>query len=65
MLILVGLLLTAVGVFLLLVRQVPFIGRLPGDIVIQRKHFTFYFPIATCVVLSLLLTVVLYLFSRR
>ncbi len=65
MLIVTGLLLAAVGVLLLVVKQVPFLGRLPGDILIQRKHFTFYFPVATCILLSLVLTLVLYLFTRR
>ncbi|MBC7185710.1 MAG: DUF2905 domain-containing protein [Calditrichaeota bacterium] len=65
MLILFGLFLAGVGVLLLLVRQVPFLGKLPGDILVQRKNFTFYFPIATCVVLSLVLSLILYLFSRR
>lgn len=65
MLILFGLFLAGVGVLLLLIRQVPFLGKLPGDILVQRKNFTFYFPIATCVVLSLVLSLILYLFSRR
>ncbi|MCR4438358.1 MAG: DUF2905 domain-containing protein [bacterium] len=64
-LLLFGLFLAGVGVVLLLARQVPFLGRLPGDILVQRKNFTFYFPIATCVVLSLVLSLILYLFSRR
>lgn len=64
-LIVVGLLIAVVGILLLFVGRIPFLGRLPGDFVIQRRQFTFYFPIATCVVLSLLLTLVLYLFGRR
>jgi len=55
--IILGLLLTVVG-------RVPFIGRLPGDIVFRRGNFTFYFPLATSIVLSLLLTVLLWLFRR-
>lgn len=64
-LIVVGLLIAVVGILVLFVGRIPFLGRLPGDFVIQRRQFTFYFPIATCVVLSLLLTLVLYLFGRR
>ncbi|MDZ7392135.1 MAG: DUF2905 domain-containing protein [candidate division KSB1 bacterium] len=64
-LIVVGLLLAGVGVVLLLFKQLPLLGRLPGDVVVQRKHFTFYFPVTTCIVLSLLLTLILYLFARR
>ena len=40
------------------------LGRLPGDITVERGRFRFYFPLATCVVLSVLLSLVLYLFSR-
>jgi hypothetical protein len=40
------------------------LGRLPGDISIKREHFSFYFPITTCILLSLLLTLTLYLFRK-
>ena len=42
-----------------------FTGRVPGDIVIRRNNFTFYFPLATSLLLSILLTAVLWLFNRR
>ena len=45
--------------------KIPFLGKLPGDIYIEKKNFTFYFPLATCIMLSLLLTLVFWLFSRR
>ena len=60
-LVLVGLAITAVGVSLML--GVP-LGRLPGDIVVRRGSFSFYFPLATSIVVSLLLTLVLSLFRR-
>ncbi len=41
------------------------VGRLPGDIYIKRDHFTFYFPLATCILISLLLTWLLYLFRGK
>jgi uncharacterized membrane protein len=47
------------GLVLLLVGRIPFFGRLPGDISIQRGNTTFFFPIVTCLVLSVVLTVVL------
>jgi len=57
------------GLLLLIAGRVPFLGRLPGDITIQRGNTTFFFPIMTCIVLSLVLTVVvnlvLWLISRR
>lgn len=64
-LIILGLLITLAGVLLLFVGRVPWIGRLPGDIHIQRGNWSFYFPIATSIVLSLLLTLLFWLFGRR
>jgi len=60
-----GLLIALAGVVLVLVGRVPWIGRLPGDIHIQRGNFTFYFPLATSLLLSLALTLVFYLLGRR
>lgn len=65
MLILFGLVLAAVGGLILFVGKVPFIGRLPGDIYIQRKNFSFYFPLTTSILLSILLTILFSLFRRR
>jgi hypothetical protein len=61
-LIISGLLLAAVGV--LMTFGVP-IGRLPGDFTIRRGHFTFYFPLATSIIASILLTILFTLFTRR
>ncbi|MBZ0251795.1 MAG: DUF2905 domain-containing protein [Candidatus Methylomirabilis sp.] len=44
--------------------HIPLLGRLPGDIVIRREHGTFYFPIATSVLLSLALSALFYFFRR-
>ena len=60
-----GLLIALTGVVLGLVGRVPWIGRLPGDIHIQRGNFTFYFPLATSLLLSVVLTLVFYLVGRR
>jgi Protein of unknown function (DUF2905) len=60
-----GLLIALTGVVLVLVGRVPWIGRLPGDIHIQRGNFTFYFPLATSLLLSVVLTLVLYMVGRR
>lgn len=65
MLIIFGLLLVAFGLVLLLAGRVPFLGRLPGDIVYQRGNFTIYIPLMTMLVLSLILTVLLNLLFRR
>lgn len=56
------------GIFLLLgnfAGKVPWIGRLPGDIYIQRGNWSFYFPLATSILLSIILTLILSLFGRR
>ena len=52
------------GLLLILAGKIGWIGRLPGDIRIEREIFTFYFPLATCLLLSLLLTLILSLFRR-
>ena len=65
LLIMFGLILAAVGGVILLVGRVPFIGKLPGDMYIQRKNFTFYFPLATSILLSIILTLLFSFFSRR
>jgi hypothetical protein len=61
LLILIGLLIAAAGAAIQL--GVP-LGRLPGDIVIRREHSTIYIPIVTCLVLSVLLSVIGLLFRR-
>jgi hypothetical protein len=60
-----GLLIALVGVVLVLVGRVPWLGRLPGDIHIQRGNWTFYFPLATSLLLSVVLTLLLYVLGRR
>ena len=65
MVLMLGLLIAAVGVFMLLAGRVPFLGRLPGDVAVQRGNWSFYFPIATSILVSLALTVALNLFMRR
>ena len=65
LLILLGLVAVVAGVVMLFLPRIPFLGRLPGDIMIQRERFTFYFPLATSIVVSILLTLVLNLFFRR
>jgi hypothetical protein len=64
-LILFGIVVTLLGGLLLLVGKIPFIGRLPGDIYVEKGNFTFYFPLATSILISILLTLLFSLFSRR
>lgn len=65
-LIFIGLVIVVVGVLLVVGDKLPFrIGRLPGDIVIRGKNTTFYFPLMTSILLSVLLSVLFWLFGRR
>ncbi|NPA40539.1 MAG: DUF2905 domain-containing protein [Thermodesulfobacteria bacterium] len=64
-LILLGVLLVIFGLFLTIVPKIPYLGRLPGDIYIKKGNFTFYFPLATCILLSILLTLILNLIFRK
>jgi hypothetical protein len=65
LLVLLGVLLAAVGVFLWSGAKLPFrFGRLPGDIVYRGERGAFYFPIVTCLVLSAVLTLVFWLVGR-
>ena len=64
-LVVLGTLLVLVGAALLLAPRIPWLGRLPGDSLIRREHVTFYFPIVTCLVVSVVLTLLLNLFWRR
>lgn len=63
--ILLGVVLVVVGVLLVVLGRVPFLGRLPGDILIRRDNVTIYIPIVTMLLLSLLLTLILNLIFRR
>ncbi|MGD1074705.1 MAG: DUF2905 domain-containing protein [Thermodesulfovibrionales bacterium] len=65
LLIIIGIITAAVGGLLLLSGKIPGLDRLPGGIVIQRKNVTFYFPVATSIILSIVLTLVLWLLGRR
>jgi hypothetical protein len=64
-LMLTGAVIALIGAFLFLAGRIPWAGRLPGDILIERKNFTFYFPLATSILISILLTILFWLFGRR
>jgi len=65
MLILIGVVAIVIGAIFVLFGKVPWIGRLPGDIVIRRDNFTLYFPIVTMFLLSLILTIIFNLIGRK
>ena len=63
-LIIMGLVLLTVGIIVTIAPRIPWIGKLPGDIYLKRENFSFYFPLGTCIVLSALLSLILWLFRR-
>ncbi|MBI4972190.1 MAG: DUF2905 domain-containing protein [Candidatus Omnitrophica bacterium] len=64
-LIIFGVVLIGMGILLTFVHKIPFIGRLPGDIYIQKKNFSFYFPLTTSILISIILTLIMWLWPRR
>ena len=63
-LIIIGAIMVVIGAIFLLGDKIPWIGRLPGDIYIKRDKFTFYFPLMTSIIISLILTLLFYLFRK-
>jgi uncharacterized protein HemY len=64
-LIIFGVILIALGLVFVLAGRIPHIGRLPGDILVQKKNFTFYFPLTTSIIASIILSLIFFLISRR
>ncbi len=64
-LIIIGLVIAAGGALLTLAGKIPGLGRLPGDIYVQKGNFSFYFPIATSLLLSLILSLIFWVFRGR
>ena len=59
-----GFLLMVLGVFVSFFEKIPYLGKLPGDIYVKKGNFTFYFPLASCVLISVILSLVFYLISK-
>jgi len=64
LLILLGVFIILMGLLLLVGEKIPWVGRLPGDIIIKRERFTFYFPLATSILVSIILTLLFALFRK-
>jgi len=64
-LILVGSILVLVGIIAVFFDKVPGLGKLPGDFHIRKNSFSFYFPLTTCVILSLILTLLFSIFGKK
>ena len=65
LIILMGIILVIVGVIIYFFKDIPFLGKLPGDIHIEKKNFSFHFPIVTCILLSVIVSLILYLINKR
>jgi len=63
-LILFGSLLVILGTIFSFFGKIPYLGRLPGDIYIKKDNFTFYFPLTTCILISIILSLIFYLISK-
>jgi Protein of unknown function (DUF2905) len=63
-LIYIGIVLVILGLLFSLGGKIPWLGHLPGDIYIQRGRFTFYFPVTTCLLVSIIMTLIFYFFRR-
>lgn len=64
MLIILGIILIIVGIGFLIGDKIPYIGKLPGDIMIKKERFSFYFPITTSIIISIILTILFSLFKK-
>jgi len=60
----IGIVLILIGMIMTLGPKIPWIGKLPGDFSIQRENFSFYFPLTTCIIISIIVTLLFYLFRR-
>lgn len=63
-LILAGIILVILGLAVTYGPKIPWIGRLPGDILIKRDNFTFYFPLVTSIIISIIISLILYIFRK-
>lgn len=64
-LVVLGLALALLGAVLWVGGEIPWLGRLPGDIRVDREHFKFYFPLTTCLLISIVLTLLFRLLGKR
>ena len=60
-----GIILICVGIFLILAGRIPGLGKLPGDIFIKKENFSFYFPLTTCILLSVILSVITLFINKK
>ena len=63
-LVLIGISIVLIGVLMWGLSSISFVGRLPGDVYVRRGNFTFYFPLATCILISIIATILFSLMRR-
>jgi hypothetical protein len=63
-LIIIGLVLVVAGLLISFAPRIPFLGKLPGDIFVKKENLSFYFPLTTSIIISLILSLILWLFRR-
>ena len=64
MLLILGVLFAVIGLFLIFGPKIPLLGKLPGDFIVRRDNFTLYFPLATSILLSIILTLIFLIFRK-
>ncbi|MFH1910740.1 MAG: DUF2905 domain-containing protein [Pseudomonadota bacterium] len=64
-LIIIGLIIAGIGFTLIFAGKIPWLGRLPGDFFFRGKNFSFYFPLTTGILISVILTLILWFINRR
>lgn len=63
-LIIVGIFFIVAGLLITYLPKIPFLGKLPGDITIERENFKFYFPLTTSIIISIILTLIVFLYNK-
>jgi hypothetical protein len=64
MILILGILFVVIGLLLMLGPKIPLLGKLPGDFVVRRGNFTLYFPLATSILLSIVFTMIFFIFRK-
>ncbi len=60
-----GIIIAIIGLIIMFFNKIPFIGKMPGDIINKKENFTFYFPIVTSILLSIILSLIFYFLRRK
>jgi hypothetical protein len=64
LLIILGIILIGIGLVVSYADRIPFLGKLPGDVRIEKENFSFYFPFTTSIILSIALSIIIYIINR-